>query len=322
MHLCVTTTVLEAAGDGIREAAGGAVFSVIDPGGALSGEDVARTEVLFLSPDLLDWARGDAARVAIVAAASSPRLAWVQTASTGVEHPLFRSLLSRGVRVANAPGLHARPIAEYVFAHLLSLAKRIPEHRALQERSEYRALPSDELGGKTFGIVGYGGIGRAAARLARAFGMRVVAVRRTPAPDDLVDEMLPPERLDSLLHVSDVVLVAVPFTPETHRLLDARRIACMRAGAVLVNVARGGVIDESALASALRAGTLGGAVLDVQEEEPLPASSPLWRLERCIVTPHDSSRSPRSLERAVDLFLRNLRSYVEGAPLLHEVCRP
>lgn len=319
MHLCVTTTVLELSGERIRGVVPGATFTIIDASGALRGEAAAGTEVLFLSPDLLDWVRGDAARGAIVAAVSSPRLAWVQTASTGVEHPLFPALLARGVRLTNAPGLHAPPIAEYVFAHLLSLAKRIPEHASLQARSEYTALPSDELGGKTFGIVGYGGIGRAAARLARVFGMRVLAVRRTAGPDELVDEMLPPDRLETLLHESDVVLLAVPLTPETHRIIDAYRLSCLRPGAVLVNVSRGAVIDEGALVAALKSGALGAAILDVQEQEPLPASSPLWRLERCIVTPHDSSRSPRTLERAVDLFLRNLRSYVDGTPLLHEI---
>src|SRR5262249_11968605 len=131
--------------------------------------------------------------------------------------------------------------------------------------------------------------------------------------------MLPPEKLERLLVESDVVLVAVPLTPETRRLIDGRRLSCMRPGAVLVNVARGAVVDEAALVAALKSGALGAAGLDVQEEEPLPASSPLWRTERCIVTPHDSSRSPRTLERAVDLFLRNLRSYVDGAPLLHEI---
>jgi phosphoglycerate dehydrogenase-like enzyme len=124
--------------------------------------------------------------------------------------------------------------------------------------------------------------------------MRVVAVRRTPGADDFVDDMLPPDRLDELLRTSDVVLVAVPLTPDTKGMLGAEKLAHMRPDSVLVNVARGAVIDEAALIDALERQRPRWAILDVQEQEPLPPASPLWRLERCIVTPHDAARSPRS----------------------------
>jgi phosphoglycerate dehydrogenase-like enzyme len=223
------------------------------------------------------------------------------------------------VRVTNAPGLHAPPIAEYVFAQLLSLTKRVREHAALQARRDYNPLDADELRGKTLGILGFGGIGRATARIARAFGMHVIAVRRTTGSDSDVDQMFTPDRLDEMLASSDVVLVAAPLTPETRGLLDARRLSQMRPDAVLVNVARGAIVDEAALVDALRQRRLCAAILDVQEREPLPPDSPLWALERCIVTAHDSGRSPHTLDRGVSFFLENLERFVARMPLRGDI---
>jgi phosphoglycerate dehydrogenase-like enzyme len=323
MQLFLTTTVLETARDRIEHIASPAAFTTTDARGRLSGAGVETSEVVFLSSDILEWSRtSDGVRAAILSALSAPSLAWVQSASTGVEHPIFGTLLERGVRVTNAPGLHAQPIAEYVFAHLLSLTKRVREHAALQASRSYTPLQAEELHGKTLGIFGFGGIGRTTARVARAFGMRVIAVRRTPGPDPDVDEVVAPERLDAMLAASDVVLVAAPLTPETRRIIDANRLSRMRPGAVLVNVARGAIVDEAALTDALRSGHLRAAILDVQEQEPLPPSSPLWGLEQCIVTAHDSSHSPHTFARGVDLFLENLGRFVAGTPLIAEIARP
>lgn len=323
MQFFLTGAVLETARERIARILSSPTFTATDQGGRLSGADVSGVEVAFLSSDLLEWTRtSDGARVALLSALSAPTLAWVQTASTGIEHPVFGALVQRGVRVTNAPGLHAPPIAEYVFAQLLSLTKRVREHAALQASREYTPLDTDELLGKTLGILGFGGIGRATARIARAFGMRVIAVRRTLGSDPDVDEMLPPEALDEMLTASHVVLVAVPLTPETRRLLDADRLSRMRPDAVLVNVARGAIVDEIALAEALRRGRLRAAVLDVHEAEPLPPASPLWALDGCIITAHDSARSPRTLERGVSFFLENLRRFVAKEPLHGEISQP
>jgi len=323
MQLFLTTTVLEAARERIERIASAATFTTTDADGRLSGGDLGTTEVAFLSSDLLEWSRtSDGVRAAILGALSPPSLAWVQTASTGVEHPIFGALLERGVRVTNAPGMHAVPIAEYVFAQLLSLTKRVREHAALQANRRYTPLQGEELHGKTLGIFGFGGIGRATARIARAFGMRVVAVRRTPGPDPDADELLLPAELDAMLERSDVVLVAAPLTPETRHAFDGDRLARMRPDAVLVNVARGAIVDEGALTAALQSGRLGAAILDVQEQEPLPPSSPLWGLEQCIVTAHDSSHSPHTFERGVEVFLENLGRFAAGKPLDAEITRP
>lgn len=316
MHFFFTDRVLDMVRERIAEIVPQPIFTVTDDRGSLSGADIRSAEVAFLSSDLLEWSRtSDGIRAVILSALSAPSLAWVQTASTGVEHPIFGTLLERGIRVTNAPGLHAPPIAEYVFAQLLSLTKRVREHAALQASREYRPLDTDELRGKTLGILGFGGIGRATARIARAFGMRVVAVRRTPGADPDADEMLSPARLDAMLSTSHVVLVATPLTPETRRLLDAERLSRLRTDAVLVNVARGAIVDETALAEVLRSGRIRAAILDAHEQEPLPADSPLWTLERCIITAHDSGRSPWTLERSVSFFLENLRRFVAKTPL-------
>jgi len=323
MQLFITNTVLEAASERIRGIVSSATFATTDERGRLSGPDIAGSEIVFLSSDILEWSRtSDGVRGAILTALSAPSLVWVQTASTGVEHPIFGALLERGVRLTNAPGLHAQPIAEYVFAHLLSLTKRVREHAALQASRSYTPIQAEELHGKTFGIFGFGGIGRGAARIARAFGMRVVAVRRTPGPDPDADDVLPSGELDAMLAASDVVLVAAPLTAETRRIFDADRLSRMRPGAVLVNVARGAIIDEVALVEALRTGPLRAAILDVQEQEPLPPNSPLWAMPQCIVTAHDSSHSPHTFGRGVNLFLENLGRFVGGSALLGDVARP
>jgi phosphoglycerate dehydrogenase-like enzyme len=316
MQLFLTNRVLEMARERIARIAPDSGFTTTDEHGRLSGAHLSGVDVVFLSSDLIEWTRtSDAARGALLSALSVPSLAWLQTASAGVEHPIFDALLERGVRVTNAPGLHAPPIAEYVFAQLLSLTKGVREHAALQARRDYTPLDADELRGKTLGILGFGGIGRATARIARAFGMHVIAVRRTTGSDSDVDQMFTPDRLDEMLASSDVVLVAAPLTPETRGLLDARRLSQMRPDAVLVNVARGAIVDETALVDALHQRRLRAAVLDVQEREPLPPDSPLWTLERCIVTAHDSGRSPHTLHRGVSFFLENLERFVAGMPL-------
>jgi phosphoglycerate dehydrogenase-like enzyme len=296
-----------------------AALVTVDLTGTLSG-NAPTVDVVFLSPDLVDIGRASAtAHASLLGALRSSRLKWVQVSTAGVDGPLFAELFDRGVRTSNAPGIHAEPIAEYVLAQILAINKRIAEHSVLEAGANYTPLDADDLAGQTLGIVGYGGIGRATARLARAFGMKIFALRRTLEPDSLVDEMFSPDRLDDLLAASDVVLVALPLTAATHRLINRDRLHKLRERAILINVGRGDVVDEAALAETLSRKRIRAAVLDVQIDEPLPRTSPLWRLERCIITAHDSSRSPRTLGRAIDVFLDNLGRYARGEPLQHEV---
>ena len=240
---------------------------------------------------------------------------WMQTASTGVDHVVYTLVLQAGGTLTNLPGVHAGPIAEYVFAHILSRAKRLPEHAAQAQQSRWRGLTSVELAGQTIGIVGYGGIGAAIAQRARAFGMRTIATKRRPPDDPNLDLHLTPDQLPELLAASDYVVLCVPLTDETVNLIGADELAAMQPHALLINVARGRVLDLEALREALEAEQIAGAVLDVAPYEPPDADSPIWSLPRTAVTPHDSGHVPSAFRRTTELFLENLARFSRGEPL-------
>jgi phosphoglycerate dehydrogenase-like enzyme len=261
--------------------------------------------------------------------ARAPRLAWVHSATAGVERLLTADAAGRKLVITNARGVFSEPIAEYTLMMILAVVRRLPELLELQRERTWQPLPARELPQVTIGIVGLGSIGRAVARLAVAFGARVIATRRDPdrperpqgsdpVPDGLA-RILPHDRLPELLAESDFVVLALPLTSETDRLMDAARLASMKPGAWLINVARGRLVDQAALLRALRAGSIGGAVLDTLWDEPLPPGSPLWDAPGLIVTPHTSWSSGRVLDRSIELFCDNLVRYREGRPLLNVV---
>ncbi|MCJ7710451.1 MAG: D-2-hydroxyacid dehydrogenase [Chloroflexi bacterium] len=264
----------------------------------------------------------------------APSLRWVHSATAGVERVLTPSSRSRGLVITNARGVFSRPIAEYVMLMILAISRRLPELMELQAERTWQPLEARELRDVTIGIVGLGSIGRAVGALGTAFGCRVMATRRRPeagshatdgAGDEpflgsmMLDRVLPPERLPELLAESDFVVLAAPLTPDTHGLISNEAIARMKPGAWIINVARGELIDERALARALLDGHLGGAVLDTFLEEPLPPTSPLYDLPNVILTPHTSWSSTRVLDRSVDLFCENLRRFAAGRSLVNVV---
>jgi len=266
--------------------------------------------------------------------ARMPALRWVHSATAGVERVLTPTSRSRGLVITNARGVFSRPIAEYVMLMILAVARRLPELLELQTERTWQPLEARELRDVTVGIVGLGSIGRAVGALGTAFGCRVVATRRRPeagshqadvAGDEpflgslMLDRVLPPERLPELLAESDFVVLAAPLTPDTHGLISDEAIAQMKPGAWVINVARGELVDERALARALQDGRLGGAVLDTFLEEPLPPTSSLYDLPNVILTPHTSWSSTRVLDRSVDLFCENLRRFAAGRPLVNVV---
>ncbi len=260
--------------------------------------------------------------------ARSPRLAWVHSASAGVERVLTAAGRERGLVITNARGVFSEPIAEYVLMMILAISRRLPQLLELQRERTWQPLEGTELRDVTVGIVGLGSIGRAVAARAHAFGCRVLATRRHAADGTGIEakgapgaphEVWGPEMLPTLLAESDFVVLALPLTPDTEDLIDAGALASFKPGAWLVNVARGRLVDDHALLRALREGTLGGAVLDAFREEPLPASSPFYDLPNVIVTPHTSWSSGRVLDRSVELFCENLRRYRAGEPLLNVV---
>ena len=270
--------------------------------------------------------------------ALAPRLRWVQLHFAGVED-VVTSQLARTVPITNASGVHATQIAEWTLAAILAHSRKLSLAFSLQQRHEW---PKDrwglfvptELRGATVGVVGYGAIGREIGRLCSAFGMNVIGLRRGPSNDPTRPRWAPPElralppapaRIESttalpdVLPECDVVVLALPLTATTRGLFDAGLLARMRPGALLVNIGRGGVIDEPALIAALAKGRPGAAALDVFAAEPLPAESPLWDAANVQITPHVSGFSPRYDARATSLFAENLDRFLKGEPLFNRV---
>lgn len=259
--------------------------------------------------------------------AQAARLRWVHSSAVAVGTLPLRALSARGVAVTNSRGVQSPAIAEHVIGGLLALAKRLP--LVIRRQDARRWAQNEMVGeltpwlvqGRRMGIVGLGTIGRAVAVRASALGMHIVGVRRRPeqgAPPG-VNEVVGPSNVGNVIASSDVLVLAAPWTGTTDRLLDAAAIGRMKRGAVLINVARGQLVDEAALASALTGGHLGGAVLDVFNEEPLPASSLFWSMPNVIVTPHTSGFRADHWDAVVELFEEQLRRFQSGAPLLNQV---
>jgi phosphoglycerate dehydrogenase-like enzyme len=323
--LLVSRRFLERYGDALREVereAGGTLEHIVlgdDPDARLDEATRARIELAYFSGDVFP----ERARGFFAAALGAPNLRWLHAFNAGVDHPVFQRFLERGVRLTSSAGASAGPIAQTALAGLLWLARGFPRWQDAQRRRAWEPVPPHEvprdLRGQTLVVVGLGGIGSELARLARAVGLQVIGVRRSPArPDDPVDELAPPTRLRDLLPRADWLALACPLSPETRRMIDADALARLPRGARLLNVGRGELVDEAALVDALRKGHLAGAYLDVFEVEPLPATSPLWELPGVIVTPHNSAASRGNERRQAEAFLANLRHWLRGEPLLHE----
>ena len=311
LRIGVTTELHNRAGDRLLATAPNAELMLLDADGSWSA-DPSGLDGFFFSEDLYYLGKSVATFVELLET-SPPR--WMQTASTGVDHTLYADLLRSGAIVTNAPGVHGGPIAEYVFAHILNHAKQIPQHAANHTERRWSPLQSIELAGQTLGIVGYGGIGEACAKLAKAFSMRTLATKRRPPNDDNLDEHIAPDRLHDLLARSDYVVLCCPLTDETLNLIDSDALSAMQPRALLINVARGRVVDHDALADALASGSIAGAVLDVAPLEPLLPDSPLWDLPNCLITPHDSCHVDASYLRTADYFFTNLAHLAAGEPL-------
>jgi phosphoglycerate dehydrogenase-like enzyme len=255
------------------------------------------------------------------------RLRWAHTASAGVGGTLHAAMRASDVVLTNSAGIYAEPMADTVLAMMLHFARGLDfavraqaERRWDKEPFDHPDTPVRELSESTLGIVGLGGIGRAVARRGVALGMKVVATRRrgTQGPDG-VEVLSGADALHRILPRVDYLVVAVPQTDETRAMIGARELGLLPAGAVLVNVARGAVVDEDALIDALRCNSLRGAGLDVFAREPLAAESPLWGLPNVLVTPHVSGASHRFWRRQTDLITQNIRRYAAGEPLLNTV---
>jgi len=255
------------------------------------------------------------------------KLKWFHVTAAGVAQLMRPDVLASGITVTNSRGIHAIPMAEHTMGMILSLARKFPasvryqqQHRwAQQEIWDARPRPT-ELKGSTIVIIGFGAIGTELARRARAFGVRVWAVTRSGHADaSLADWTFPATDLAKVLPEADYVILAAPDTPDTRHMIGATELAAMKPSACLVNVSRGGLIDESALVAALKSGTIAGAALDVAEDEPLSKDSPLWDMENVFITPHTSSVSENLWPRQTELMLENLDRWFRGRELINTV---
>jgi len=251
---------------------------------------------------------------------AAPQLRWVQSGGAGVERFLTPGFIASPILLTNAAGVYAIPIAEHVIALLLAFARGLHRTVRSQLAHQWEYPEVRELRGATLGIIGMGGIGTEVARRAKGLGMRVIAVRRRPErPREFADDLRGADALPWLLAESDYLALCTALTPNTRHLIGEAELRIMKPTAFLVNIGRGGLIDEPALASALQSGAIAGAGLDVFAHEPLPAHSPLWDMPNVIITPHDAGDSPHSHHRLMALFCENLRRYLAGEELLNLV---
>ena len=239
------------------------------------------------------------------------QLKWIMVISAGLELMPFAAIAERGILVTNARGIHKIPMAEYALGMILMFSRRFVELYQNQMQHKWdRTIRIDELNGQTLGVVGAGAIGSEIAKRAKAFGMKTLGVATTLRQQEEFDEMFDRSRMDEVIQRSDYLVVITPLTDETKGLIGAREIGLMKSNAVLINISRGAVVDESALLAALQTRAIRGAGLDVFNVEPLPEDHPFWSLDNVVLTPHLSSRSPKYMERAQEIFQHNLAVYV------------
>lgn len=253
-------------------------------------------------------------------AARAPRLKWIHVIGAGVDHLAPLDWLPPGVALSNNSGVHTAKFADYAAMALLLLNAGLPRLATAQRARRWDPLFSTPIAGKTVAVVGVGRMGGAVARVAKRLGLQVLGVRRSGRPARHVDQMVRPERLGQVLARADFVVVTAPLTAATQGLIGPAEFARMKPSAGLVNVGRGPVVDVVALAAALRQGRLAGAVLDVFAAEPLPRSSPLWRVPNLVITPHVSSDDLEDyVSRTLDLVLDNAARLLDGRRLRNRV---
>jgi D-2-hydroxyacid dehydrogenase (NADP+) len=254
----------------------------------------------------------------------APNLKWVQTSSAGVDTLVGTKLWQSDVILTNTSGIHVIPVREHVLGMMLMFVKHAHVYFANKQDKVWEQHMPDQLCGKTLGVVGLGRIGEAVARAAKAFDMKVVATRRYVTEREtssVADALYSSDKLLEMLWESDFVVVAVALTDETRKLIGERELRAMKPTAYIINIARGSVIDEAALARALKEKWIAGAGLDVFEKEPLPQGSELWTLPNLILTPHVAGIMPDYNARAMDVFCENLRRYLAGQPLMNVIDR-
>ena len=251
----------------------------------------------------------------------SRRLKWFNSFSAGVNPLMECGIKDLDIIITNAAGIHGKPMGVTTMGYVISYLRKFPlmlENQKKHIRQKPDALP-EEPEGKTLGIVGAGAIGSEVAKYAKALGFRVIGVKRRAVPLEHYDRVYPNTELDTVLAASDFVVILTPLTDATRGMIGAAQLAKMKPTGVLINIARGPVVDTEALVEALQKGVIGGAALDAVDPEPLPADSPLWDMEQVILTPHCAADSTLYMDRAMEQFCENLKHFEQGEPLFNEI---
>jgi len=266
---------------------------------------------------LLTWGRNSP----IAYCRYATNLKWIFSFSAGVEGLIVPEILNLNVKLSSAKGIHGLPMADHVLCCMLSFLRGFPTFYAQQQQQVWEKLINvpGETFGKTVGIVGLGEIGKEIAKRCKAFDMKVLGVKRSPVAVDYVDQVYGSEEIDTVLEQSDFIIILVPLTPETVHYFDKTKLEKMKKTAYLINVGRGPVVDEKALAEALEEGKIAGAALDATEIEPLPQDSPLWKMPNVIITPHTAADTPYYMNRALQIFTQNVGRFKKGERLISEV---
>jgi len=246
-------------------------------------------------------------------------LKWVHALSAGVEDLIFPEIIFANTLLTNSKGIHGIPISEHVFAMILAFTRGLNVFIRQQPQKEWKRTPVIEIYDKTIGIVGLGSIGREIAKKAKGMGMHVVASKQTMTTELFIDKLYTPDQLHELLAISDFVVIALPLVAETKELFTIKEFNAMKPSAYFINIARGGVVKQEDLVTALEQGLIKGAGLDVFDQEPLSATSPLWGMQNVIITPHLAALSPNYLDRAIKLFADNLSRFVQNKEMLNVI---
>jgi phosphoglycerate dehydrogenase-like enzyme len=283
--------------------------------GAVVERPAVQPEVVWAS---LDTYIGGQFRLFFDVAMNEPGVKWVQTFNAGLDLPIFRDIVRKGIRLSNSSA-QAVAIAEYVMGQVLAEWYPIAQYRAAQAAHEWRRVAFRELSQSNWLIIGYGNIGREVAQRAKGFGATVVGVRRSAKPDPFADEVATLADVPRLLPAADVVVLACALNDETRDMVGAEFLGRMKADSLLVNIGRGGLVDEEALVAALDRGMPAVAILDVFRQEPLPPESPLWDHPKIRISAHTSASGSGTVARGDKLFLDNLALYTAGKRLINEV---
>lgn len=272
-----------------------------------AGEHIAATDILVA------WGFTDIRPLYQAA----PNLKWVHALSAGVEKLIFPEIQAGDTILTNSRGIHGIPVSEHVFALMLAFSRGLNLLIRRQQQHKWERVETDEIHEKTIAIVGLGSIGREIAKKAKGLGMKVIATKRDLTNEIFIDKLYKAENLHEMLAEADYVVVALPLTENTAALFTLREFQAMKPSAYFINIARGAIVREADLVTALSQGLIKGAGLDVFADEPLPAASPLWAMENVIVTPHMAAISPYYLDRAVKLFAENLTRYSQGREMFN-----